>query len=143
MNETKHSPLPFVVSDVFWIEDANGNDVASCVVANVTGGDGNNAAFIVRACNAHDDLLALAKRVVAGGMSFPKYEREMAKAAVAKACGETPSPRQCAQCGDEFIPDGSSGVSGDGEPICWICALDSDAPTMTRREEIEETFNRR
>ena len=41
-----------------------------------------------RAISATKELLAVAERVVAGGMSFPKYERELAKAAIAKAKGE-------------------------------------------------------
>ena len=45
--------------------------------------------------NAHliaaaPELLALAERIVAHGMSFPKYERDLAIAAILKAKGETP-----------------------------------------------------
>lgn len=41
--------------------------------------------FVVTALNAHDDLLAVAKRVANGGMSYPKHDRDLAVAAIAKA----------------------------------------------------------
>lgn len=52
-----------------------------------------NAKFIVRAVNAHDDLLDICRQVVAGGMSYPKYLRDKAAAAITKATGGAPCPQ--------------------------------------------------
>lgn len=37
----------------------------------------------------HAELLAVVKRVAAGGLSFPKYDRDLAVAAIAKAEGRS------------------------------------------------------
>ena len=68
--QAKHTPLPWKVDfadEPHWpIGYAPGYPVCRMVRGPV-GADGEdraNAAFIVRACNAHDDLLAAAKMAV-------------------------------------------------------------------------------
>lgn len=67
MNMTKHTPTPFAlpvryngseVNTSSWIEDANGKRVCTMRVCS---NDSDRAAFIVKAANAHDDLVAALK----------------------------------------------------------------------------------
>ena len=57
-----HTPLPWRVFLLDRIEDANRRTVATCACqSNTLTDDGineDNAQFIVRACNAHNDLVA-------------------------------------------------------------------------------------
>lgn len=96
--ETKHAPLPWAVdSDPAridcerFIEDANGNDVAACDVANVTAKDEDNAAFIVRACNAHEELLRQLETVLACLEIVGAYYGDIPRlrAAIAKGRGQS------------------------------------------------------
>ena len=57
MSETKHMPLPWAIEDRYFIVDSSGNDVCHSVNADAKH-DEANAEFIVRACNAFDELLA-------------------------------------------------------------------------------------
>jgi hypothetical protein len=69
MAETaKHSPTPWksqghkVITD--WQSDIIDEVVANCVVVfNHDASEQDNADFIVRACNAHEDLLAACKAI--------------------------------------------------------------------------------
>ena len=56
-----HSKLPFHRDNADMLRDAEGNRIALFIEDNVAG----NAAFVVRACNTHDTLLALARDLVA------------------------------------------------------------------------------
>lgn len=67
MADTKHTQLPWKVSEVSgWpsdICDADGELLATAYPMTIGGEDAGeaNAAFIVRACNAHDQLVAALK----------------------------------------------------------------------------------
>lgn len=50
-----------------------------------------NAAFIVRACNSHDALVSALKACVSELPDRCEHEREMARAAIAKAEGTLPT----------------------------------------------------
>lgn len=70
------------------IQSLDGSDEGFCIATIENGAPGDT--LDTEAANAHlfaasKELLAVAERVVAGGMSFPKYERELAKSAIAKA----------------------------------------------------------
>lgn len=69
VNRTKHS-------DFVDILDAYGSEVARLSSSLAQAAD--DAAFIVLACNAHDDLVAACKaadELLSRGMSLPDYDR--------------------------------------------------------------------
>lgn len=82
----QHTPTPWSVDRGLVIRDAEGK-----WVANVDGGNDavskTRAAFIVRACNAHDDLVeALCViRMSAGWQLMAKETRHLVDTALAKA----------------------------------------------------------
>jgi hypothetical protein len=80
----KHTPTPWVVSAPGIITAPKAmQDIGHVCYTGTDGGTDANAAFIVRACNSHDDLvMALAKLVAEPG--DPDY-RAQARAALAKA----------------------------------------------------------
>lgn len=93
-NETKHTPLPWVLDHRF----AGGvlihpDDNEFLTVAKVLGFDNDeakaNAAFIVRAVNAHDDLIAALERLlqIVPPNSIPFGEADAAYAVLKKARG--------------------------------------------------------
>lgn len=86
---TKQTPTPWRVEKndqgANFIRGDNGDGVAlaNCIPASST-----NAAFIVRACNAHDDLLASLKEISDElGYTFPLDIKGRMRAAIAKAEG--------------------------------------------------------
>lgn len=86
----KHTQGPYV-ADGTKVMHANDMDfVADCDSGNPADSltDAANAEFIVRACNAHDDLLAALQaleRAIANNEPFTRAEHEQARAAIAKA----------------------------------------------------------
>lgn len=82
--------LPLSVShhgDSIIIVDATG----SWIVGQCAGGRGETAAFIVRACNSHEELLAACKAMVAAftaGTADQHTRRLAAIAAITKAEGK-------------------------------------------------------
>lgn len=87
----EHTPTPWSVSgNMIW--DANNYHVASCNV-------NNDAAFIVRACNAHDELVAACEEAIKaielrismqGAAGYLGNAYKKAKEALAKAKGNEP-----------------------------------------------------
>lgn len=65
MTNTKHTALPWRIGvrqpdSCKFIYDAKGGEVANCdMLTNFADDNLANAAFIVRACNAHDELVAV------------------------------------------------------------------------------------
>jgi hypothetical protein len=108
---SNHTPTPWFVgaqNDALYIIDRkprpSTDDIAPnqdvCVVAKTynqgraTGREDANAAFIVRACNAHNDLVAALKNLVAMADYFmtdapQRIAIEEAVAAIAQAEGKT------------------------------------------------------
>lgn len=96
-DEAKHTPGPWVVDPT---GSAGGFEVNSTadpwkaivtVEANCLGAgevSESEAEANAQLIAAAPDLLAVCKRIVAGGMSYPKYDRDLAAAAVAKAEGK-------------------------------------------------------
>ena len=86
-----HTPTPWHLTDAYTdkpfeplIASARGDGISSDIIA---GASPDNAAFIVRACNAHDDLVAALEEIV----SLAEWERKdheaiasTARAALAK-----------------------------------------------------------
>lgn len=116
--ETKqatHTPVPWHIEedgDALWIHDALNATIADVPPSMVmmdggdyelTDEDRANAEFIVRACNAHDDLLAACEQALAyfaviekanRGKTWPahseKVNADIMRAAIAKATGGQP-----------------------------------------------------
>jgi hypothetical protein len=101
MAETKHTPTPWaaVEAEGIWIERAGRADddnVICDLVGRVydrkkqtnllTDEDRANAAFIVRAVNAHDAMLAALKKANTCA-SIPDYVQVLIRSAIAKADG--------------------------------------------------------
>ena len=63
MSEAKHTATPWVVRGKGYIETEDGVMVADVMQMHFDGPD--NAAFIVRACNCHDELLAACQAFLA------------------------------------------------------------------------------
>lgn len=99
---TKHTPGPWVVeqqADTTPVITYQARDIA--VIETAHGDSKANAAFIVRACNAHDDLLAALAKCVDALLNVPVvggiYDQQHsdthmratldARAAIAKATG--------------------------------------------------------
>jgi hypothetical protein len=79
---TEHDVHTFSIGDITYRRDRN-------VCKRARQRDAANAAFIVRACNAHDDLLEVV-RMVAGmrpGESISEAKQDWARAAIRKAEG--------------------------------------------------------
>lgn len=74
LNDLKLAPFPWRLDDNpgaeedghLYIEDANGNDVATTEVTSVAGSDEDHAKFIVMACNSYPRFIALCTRVICG-----------------------------------------------------------------------------
>lgn len=96
----KHTPTPWVLEDRrkrgegFSIKSPTAH-YSSCLVAHYIGE--NDANFIVRACNAHDDLVAALKDIATSDVYLsddgkahvmPNRIQEIAKQALAKAGAE-------------------------------------------------------
>jgi hypothetical protein len=63
--ETKHTPTPWTIkkeSGSYTIYGANGDSIANDEMYYPSAPLFKDAAFIVRACNAHDDLVAACER---------------------------------------------------------------------------------
>ena len=102
--KTKHTPLPWHFQDEYIRADSENMDDSGNVVADVYCKPSTthaeimeaNAAFIVRACNSHDELVAalesmMPERIGYGqSMSIDMYLNavDKARAALAKAKGE-------------------------------------------------------
>ena len=96
---TGHTPTPWVVDDLMIFEASK----RGWKIANLCGWDSHqskiemtaNAAFIVTACNAHDQLIAALERLVADYQDVPDATDadgqavfEQARAALRAASGE-------------------------------------------------------
>ena len=115
---SKHTPLPWQADgEVVYTTVGEDETVADCWEA-------SDAEFIVRACNAHDELLAACKAmqiVLRSGPTTGKdlsYELGLARAAIAKAEGECKTCRGLGKIG-----------YGTGLPLskCPQCGGKSDA----------------
>lgn len=97
MNENKHAPLPYRVDEERYIVDANSNDVADMDACHRTEAIDETAAFVVRACNAHYDLIAACEKLInyrnQNTLNFQLEKADtyidMMRAAVEKATGGT------------------------------------------------------
>jgi hypothetical protein len=99
MAESRHTPGPWRVNSghgELWIESVKHGRVICAFEKHRTGQyteqDGANAEFIVRACNAHDELLAACEALISqydapGGPALTE-QVEAVRAAIAKARGE-------------------------------------------------------
>lgn len=92
--EKKHTPLPWVCQGNIVTKD--GNTIARTPAYRPADEETANAAFIVRACNAHDDLVAVVEKLTR--LFAPRTEMSLhlkievwneAIAALAKAKGNT------------------------------------------------------
>ena len=87
----EHTPPPWEIDEhdpaVIWGPD--GLRIASLTGSTIVAGE-DNAAFIVRACNAHDDLVATLERIALPDLRF-HYDaddfQEWARTALAKVGG--------------------------------------------------------
>jgi len=97
--KTKHTPTPWhlsidedtneVIPDIFDGESEDAIHIAHCL--SEAGNPTENAKFIVRAVNAHDELVAALEGLLDCTESRPTNynERVAAKAALAKATGRS------------------------------------------------------
>lgn len=86
---TQHTPTPWKVvrlSDLIGVLDANGFGVADLVPPSNrdTSNNAANAAFIVTACNAHDELVAALRRIESGDFEGSGHAKQIARAALQK-----------------------------------------------------------
>jgi hypothetical protein len=92
--EAKHIKLPWMVNNFDQVFDATGNIIADCKWTNHTPEHRMaNAAFIVRACNSHEELLGACEKVLDIINSYSHIPAqfkacEILQAAIAKAKGE-------------------------------------------------------
>ncbi len=94
--KTEHSVLPWHADSIDQVRTKSGIVIARCERKERheymgSREQSSNAAFIVRACNAHDDLVAAlerALRIIGNGGSHNGAQLEFMESALSKARGE-------------------------------------------------------
>ena len=73
MSGIKHSPLPFTLRDIHWIEDADGEFITAEASP-------RDSEFIVLACNSFRDLLNCVKKLEPSNPIIEEVESKIAAA---------------------------------------------------------------